>query len=213
MLIWARSTGIDQATSLNRLEATWTGAGPKPSPIWPARPTRQSDPRAPYVLSDRAIGAATLPPCPNCRRPWVLTTPRFFAPVCATQVLIPYETSLRRPNRLASPPPPHSAASSFVSALSAKPPPRCSLPSDDVDEPPSQALPELPPRVRLHLLWACAVLILPGKKAPERQATVRLRPPHRQLASGHDSASFNLRELRASSLMLSHSNIFFRIKI
>jgi hypothetical protein len=43
MVKWARSTGTDRAASLNRLEATSTGAGPEPPPTWPTRPTRQSE--------------------------------------------------------------------------------------------------------------------------------------------------------------------------
>jgi hypothetical protein len=80
-----------------------------------------------------------------------------------------------------------------------------SSPSDVIDEPPSQAPPELPPCARLRLLWACTVLMLSGEQAPERQATVRLHPPCRHLASGHNSSPFNLRELCTGSSMLSDS--------
>jgi hypothetical protein len=49
--------------------------------------------------------------------------------------------------------------------------------------------------------------MLPGEQAPERQAAVRLHPPRRQLASDHDSAPFNLRELHAGPPMLSDSTV------
>jgi hypothetical protein len=42
-------------------------------------------------------------------------------PACAAQVLVPCETSLRRPNRLASPPLPHNTASFFMLSLASPP--------------------------------------------------------------------------------------------
>jgi hypothetical protein len=49
--------------------------------------------------------------------------------------------------------------------------------------------------------------MLPGEQAPECQAVVCLLPPRRQLTYSHNSAPFNLHDLRASSSMLSDSII------
>jgi hypothetical protein len=74
-------------------KATSTRIGPRPPPIWAARPTRESNPA-------RALDAVRPHrPChlrPNHRSPWVLTAPRFSTPTCA-----PMCTDMRRPYRYA----------------------------------------------------------------------------------------------------------------
>jgi hypothetical protein len=162
MVKWARSTGTDRAASLNRLEATSTGAGPEPPPTWPTRPTRQSETacalgvfRPHYWRHDPAASVRTAAahgfrPCCEFPRPHVPPTASSRLVTLIPSPLWPIDEE-------------KSLSSSFPRSLALT---RSSAPLAiaAADKPPRQASPEPPHRLLLSRPKRCPGVELSAAK-------------------------------------------------
>jgi hypothetical protein len=175
MVKWAWSTGTDRTASLNRLEATSTGAGPKLPPIWPMSSTQQSDPM-------RALGALRARHRRHDPTASVRTTvthgfwPRYGFP----HPRAPPTASSRPVTLIPSPLWPIDEAKSLSSSFPHSLALTCSsalLAVAATDEPPRQASPEPPRHLLLRRPARCPVIELSAAKQLPGVRQCHRRPP------------------------------------